>query len=330
MDERQPHPTLSVVVPVFNEEEVLPKFFKELRENLDRVCPDSEVIFVNDGSSDRTVGVLQELQDEDDRVVVLDLSRNFGHQAALTAGLDLARGDAVLTMDADLEHPPAAIGDFFERWRQGAEVVFGVRRRGQRAGLFKRLTSKGFYWIFARLADVDIQASAPDFRLMDRRAADALRSLRERARFLRGMARWVGFRQSTVEFDPGDRAGGSSGYSLLKMVRFGLDGLISFSKVPIRLTMLMGVMVSLGAFVYAGYALYQHVIAGQTIPGWTSMVVVLSLLSGVQLLALGMIGEYVGQVYDEVKRRPIYLVRQLIRQGEGEGGGEIDNDLERK
>ncbi len=313
MESLDTRPTLSVVIPVYNEEEVLPRFFAELRKHLDEACPDSEIVFVNDGSADGTIGVLEALQREDGRVVVVDLSRNFGHQAALTAGLDIARGAAILTMDADLEHPPSAIGEFVEKWRGGAEIVFGVRGGGQRAGVFKRLTSRGFYWIFARLANVNIEAAAPDFRLMDRRAADALRSMRERARFLRGMARWVGFRQATVTFDPGERGGGASGYSPFKMIGFAVNGLLSFSKVPIRVTTMLGVIVSLGAFLYAAYALYQHVIAGVTVPGWTSMVVVLSLLSGVQLLALGMVGEYVGQVYDEVKRRPIYIVREVAR-----------------
>lgn len=307
-------PTLSVVVPVYNEQEALPRFFARLQASLDECCPDSEIIFVNDGSSDGTAAALERLQEEDERVVAVDLSRNFGHQAALTAGLDLARGEAVLTMDADLEHPPEAIPRFLERWRGGAEIVFGVRSSDQkRVGLLKRASSRAFYWVFQKIADVDLASASPDYRLMDRRAADALRTMRERARFLRGMARWVGFRQATVEFEPGERAGGSTSYSLVKMVRFGADGLLSFSKAPIRLTTLLGALVSVGAFGYAGYALFQKFVTHQTVPGWTSTVVVLSLLMGVQLLALGMVGEYIGQVYDEVKRRPIYIVREVVR-----------------
>lgn len=316
MDSTATRPTLSVVVPVYNEQETLPRFYPALTEALERDCDDAEIIFVDDGSSDDTARILKELQDGDERVVIVELSRNFGHQAALTAGLDVARGRAVLTMDADLEHPPEAIGAFLKKWREGAEIVFGVRSAGQRAGLLKRLTSKAFYWVFRRLSSVNLNPGAPDFRLMDRRAADALLSMRERARFLRGMAGWVGFRQTTVEFDPGERVGGASGYSLLTMFRFAINGLLSFSKVPIRITTLLGVFVSLGAFIYAGYALYQHMIAGITVPGWTSMVVVLSLLSGVQLLALGMVGEYIGQVYDEVKRRPIYIIRDVVKRGD--------------
>ena len=308
-----------MVVPVFDEQEALPRFWTRLRAVLGESCPEAEVVFVNDGSSDRTGEILADLVEADPRVVVVDLSRNFGHQAALTAGLDQARGEAVLTMDADLEHPPEAIPEFLARWREGAEVVLGVRRAAQRAGVFKRLSSRAFYWLFGRLADVPIASDAPDFRLMDRRAAAALASMRERARFLRGMAGWVGFRQASVEFDPGVRAGGETGYSLLKMVRFAGDGLLSFSKAPIRLTTLLGVAVSVGAFAYAGYALFQHLYAGHTVPGWTSTVVVLSLLAGFNLLALGMIGEYVGMVYDEVKQRPIYIVREVIR-GRQEGG----------
>ncbi len=311
MERTKSRPTLSVVVPVFNEEQALPAFYKELRKTLDESCPDSEMVFVNDGSSDKTTAVLEELQAEDDSVVVVDLSRNFGHQAALTAGLDVARGEAVLTMDADLEHPPAAIPEFLERWRGGAEIVFGVRRAGQKAGLFKRLTSHLFYLIFHYMADIPITSDSPDYRLMDRRAVRALRSMRERARFLRGMARWVGFRHDTVEFDPGIRAAGQTGFSLLKMIRFAVDGLLSFSKAPIRMTTFLGVGVSLTAFSYAGYAVYQHIVAEQTIAGWTSTIVVLSLLAGFQLLAMGMIGEYVGMVFDEVKRRPIYIIREV-------------------
>jgi len=306
-------PTLSVVVPVYDEEEALPRFYPALTEVLDGLDIDAEVIFVNDGSVDGTASVLDGLQQQDDRIVVVDLSRNFGHQAALTAGIDVARGDAVLTMDADLEHPPSAIPSFLEKWRDGAEVVFGVRSQAQQAGAFKRSTSQLFYWLFGRVADVPISADSPDFRLMDRKAASALRSMRERARFLRGMSRWVGFRQATVEFDPGERAGGETGYSLVKMISFGTDGLLSFSKAPIRLTTLLGLFVSMGAFAYAGYALYQKLMDGDPVAGWTSTVVVLSLLSGFNLLALGMIGEYVGMVYDEVKQRPIYIVRQVDR-----------------
>jgi dolichol-phosphate mannosyltransferase len=313
MTSRDQRPTLSIVVPVFNEEEALPRFFSALIEVLDEACPDAEILFVNDGSSDNTAEVLSTLQEADDRVVVVDLSRNFGHQAALTAGLDVACGEAVLTMDADLEHPPEAIPEFLNRWRDGAEVVFGIRRTEQQAGLFKRSSSRLFYWLFGRVSDVDIATASPDYRLMDHRAVEALRSMRERARFLRGMARWIGFRTSTVEFEPGQRAGGSSGYSAVKMIRFGVDGLLSFSKVPIRLTTLLGAAVSIGAFGYAGYAIYQ-LMAGHTVAGWTSIVVVLSFLSGVQLLALGMVGEYVGQVYDEVKQRPIYIIRDVARR----------------
>ncbi len=246
-------PTLSVVVPVFNEEEALPRFYPRLRQTLDECCPEAEIIFVNDGSSDGTAEVLEGLQRDDDRVTVIDLSRNFGHQAALTAGLDLARGRAILTMDSDLEHPPEAIPRFLEAWREGAEIVFGVRSGAQqRVGLFKRATSRMFYWLFARVSDVNLVSASPDYRLMDRRAAEALTSMKERARFLRGMARWVGFRQSTIEFEPHERAGGTTSYSLVRMLRFAADGLLSFSKAPIRLTTFMGLIVSLGAFVYAG------------------------------------------------------------------------------
>jgi glycosyltransferase involved in cell wall biosynthesis len=315
MSREDPTPVLSVVVPVYDEEETLQAFYDRLRAAIDALGEPAEIVFVNDGSSDRTAEVLAGLQAGDDRIVVVDLSRNFGHQAALTAGIDVARGDAVLTMDADLEHPPEAIPLFVERWRGGEEVVSGVRREAQRAGLFKRVTSNLFYWLFGRVSDVAIGRDSPDFRLMDRGAADALRSMRERARFLRGMARWIGFRQGSVPFDPGTRAGGETGYSLVKMVRFGADGLLSFSKAPIRLTTVTGLAVSVSAFLYAGYALYQHLVAGQTVPGWTSTVVVLSLLAGFNLLALGMIGEYVGMVYDEVKQRPIYVVREVGRAG---------------
>ncbi len=326
-DTRSENPTLSVVVPVYNEQEALPRFYPALRDTLDECCPDAEVIFVNDGSSDDTLGVLEDLQARDDRILVVDLSRNFGHQAALTAGLDVARGEAVLTMDADLEHPPEVIPLFLERWREGAEIVFGVRSSDQKqVGLLKRVTSSAFYWLFGRLADVDLAAASPDYRLMDRRAAEALRSMRERARFLRGMARWVGFRHATVEFEPGERAGGTTGYSYIKMVRFAARGLLSFSKAPIRLTTFLGVLVSSCAFLYAGYAVYQKFTAPDTEQGWASLVVILSLLSGFQLLALGMMGEYIGQVYDEVKRRPIYVVRKVVRQEEPRRGKENDRD----
>jgi dolichol-phosphate mannosyltransferase len=256
----------------------------------------------------------------DDRIAVISLSRNFGHQAALTAGLDAARGDAVVMIDADLQDPPEVIPQMVEKWRTGADVVFARRRARAGESRFKLLTARWFYRLFSRLSQIDLARNAGDFRLLDRTALDALNSLRERNRFLRGMTAWVGFRQVGIPYDRDPRYAGETKYTLGRMIRFSLDAVASFSHVPLQAATALGFIFSLLAFLGIPVAIGLK-IAGQFVPGITTVLLAVLLLGGIQLITVGIIGEYLGRVYDEVKRRPIYVVRDRTNVGDDTGDG---------
>jgi dolichol-phosphate mannosyltransferase len=304
--------TCSVVVPVFNEEEGLAELHRRTTGVLQQEGVTFELVLVNDGSSDRSLEVMCEIARRDPRVVVVNLSRNFGHQAALTAGLDHARGDAVVVMDADMQDPPEVIPRMLARWREGYDVVYGQRTRREGEGLFKRVTASAFYRLIRRLTAVDIPADTGDFRLVSRRCAEAMRSLRERNRFLRGLVAWVGFRQVAVPYERHARFAGQTKYPLRKMVAFATDAVVSFSSTPLRMATALGFIVSAASFAYAGYAVYLKIVSGRSLPGWASLMVGVVFLGGVQLLCLGIIGEYLGRMYDEVKARPLYLVESVL------------------
>ncbi len=297
---------LSVVAPVFNEEETLEEFYRRTVGALEGLT--FELIVVDDGSIDATPNMLDELANRDERVRVITLSRNFGHQAALTAGLDHARGDVVTMIDADLQDPPELIPTMLSSWRSGADVVYAVRRARAGETRFKLATARGFYSIFSRLTQLDLERNAGDFRLLDRRALDALLSLRERNRFLRGMSVWVGFEQAGVEYERDARFAGETKYTLRKMARFSLDAISSFSHLPLQLATLLGFVCSTVAFLAIPVAIAFRA-AGQFVPGVTTVLLVVLLLGGIQLITVGIIGEYLGRVYDEVKQRPLYLVK---------------------
>lgn len=301
--------TLDIVVPAYDEERCVEPFYRRLHAVLDTLPYRARVIFVDDGSRDRTAEIVASLAREDARIGLVQLSRNFGHQAALTAGLDVATADAVITMDADLQHPPEALPAFLGAWEAGAEVVSGVRAGSARAGLFKRATSSLFYRILNALAEQPITLDSPDFRLFDRKVVDAITRVREQSRFLRGVYAWVGFRQVTVPYTEGDRAGGATHYRTMDMILFALAAVLSFSRAPLRLATYLGLLVSGLAFAFGVYALAMNLVFHEVIRGWTSLAVLVSFLSGVQLLTLGVLGEYLGQVLEESKRRPLYLVR---------------------
>jgi len=271
-----------------------------------------EIIYVDDGSTDGTASVLRELQAEDSRVRVVRLSRNFGHQVAITAGLEHASGDAVVIIDADLQDPPEVIGEFVARWREGHDVVYGVRidREGETA--FKRWTAKAFYRFINRLSDTRIPLDTGDFRLMDRAAVDALLSMPERDRFVRGMVSWLGFSQTAVPYARAARYAGSTKYPLFKMLRLATDGILSFSITPLRLATWTGFAASGLAIMGILYALYAHFFASGLVKGWTSSLIAVLFIGGVQLICLGIIGEYVGRIYGESKRRPLYFVRERL------------------
>jgi len=306
---------LSVVAPMFNEEATAETFHR-------RVCAALEglpfaLVIVDDGSSDGTGRILERLADQDPRVRVVYLSRNFGHQTAITAGLDHAKGDAVVMIDADLQDPPEAIPRLLDQWRKGADVVYAVRERRVGETRFKLATARSFYRLMSRLSNIELQQDAGDFRLMDRRALDALLSMRERSRYLRGMTVWVGFTHAAVPYERDARAGGETKYTLGRMLRFSLDAISSFSHLPLQAATVLGFVFSIVAFLAIPVVVTLKLM-GAYLPGFTTITVVVLLLGGIQLIAVGIIGEYVGRIYDEVKRRPLYVVRGR-RNLEGEG-----------
>ena len=302
---------VDIVVPAYNEVGSVRRLYEQVFRAVDPLPHSFRLIFVDDGSSDGTAEECRAICREDPRVGLIEFSRNFGHQAALTAALDHADGDAVVTLDADLQHPPEVIVDFLREWEHGAEIVHGIRRDSGDAGFAKRATSRLFYAVMGRLSDVPIVHDAPDFRLLDAKVVRAVRSMREQSRFLRGMFAWIGFRQVTVPYDQASRHAGQSKYGVARMVTFGITALLSFSRVPLRVATVSGALVSVLAFAYGAYAAAQRLVFERAIPGWTSLAILVSMLSGAQMLFLGLLGEYLGQVLDESKQRPIYVVREM-------------------
>jgi dolichol-phosphate mannosyltransferase len=310
---------LSVVVPCYNEEAVLVETHRQLRETLDALGLEGyELIFVDDGSRDGTAALLRQLHAGCPHTRVLRLSRNFGHQTAVSAGIEHARGDAVVLIDADLQDPPSVIGDMLARWHEGYDVAYGLRtdRAGETA--FKVATARWFYRMLNRLSETEIPLDVGDFRLMDRKVVDALVAMPERARFVRGMVSWVGFRQVAVPYARAERFAGNTKYPLFKMVRLAIDGVTSFSLVPLRLASWAGFLASLTALGGIVFALVVRLFTNEWVPGWAAMFVAVMFLGGIQLLALGIVGEYVGRIYFEAKRRPLYLLSE--RMGFGPDG----------
>jgi polyisoprenyl-phosphate glycosyltransferase len=303
-------PLLSLVLPLFNEEEVVPALLPRLKTLLDRLPVRAEVIFVDDGSVDGTARLLREAVEHDPRLRLVSLSRNFGHQAAITAGLDRAEGDAVVVMDADLQDPPEVVAELVARWQQGFDVVHARRRRRSGETWMKLLTARLFYRLFAAVAPVPTVPDSGDFRLMSRRVVLAMRGLEESHRFLRGLVAWVGFRQTVVEYDRPERPAGKTKFPFTRMARFAMDGLTSFSTAPLRLATYLGLLVGLVAVAVAGWAAWDHFVAHRTIQGWTSLIIVVSLIGAVQFVLIGIVGAYVGRIYEEVKRRPLYIVSE--------------------
>ena len=302
-------PAYSIVLPVFNEEATLPELVRRLEELLGRLDGPSEVILVDDGSSDQSYVLMLAAREADERFKVLRLSRNFGHQVAITAGIDVAAGDAVIVMDADLQDPPEVVVELAERWREGYDVVYGVREERTGDNRFKKATASGFYRVFRRLSEVDVPLDAGDFRLVDRRALEAFKTMRESNRYVRGMFGWIGFRQGEVRFQRDERYAGETKYPLTKMVRFATDGIVSFSSAPLRLALNVGFVVSALSFLLGIVFLVSKLAGLYSVPGLASVAVLVAFLGGIQLLVLGVMGEYIARIHDEVKGRPLYLVR---------------------
>jgi len=316
--EAQKMPELSVLVPVFNEADNIPLLIERLTPALERCAASHEIIFVNDGSQDATMAALRAAHARDPRVDAISFSRNFGKEVAIAAGLDHARGRAVVIMDADLQHPPETIAAMVGKWREGYENVYGLRQDRATDSALRRALTQRFYRLFARFGETRLPPGAGDFRLLDRKAVNALIRMRERARFNKGLYSWIGFKSVGVPFDVADRAHGESKFTYSKLTRFALDGLMSFSTVPLMVWTFVGVTVSFLAMFAAVYMVVSTLIYGTDVPGYASLIVSISFLSGIQLMSLGILGEYVGRIFAEVKGRPLYIVAEHLSADERE------------
>jgi polyisoprenyl-phosphate glycosyltransferase len=305
-----PQPLLSVVVPMFNEEEGVDLFFGRLNPVLEKLTPDYEIICVDDGSTDRTLSFLAQWRIRDQRIKVVSLSRNFGKDTALTAGLDFASGKAVIPIDSDLQDPPELIGPMMEKWREGYDVVYARRSARDTDDVQKRLSANWFYRVHNWLADVTIPDNTGDFRLMDRRVVEALKHLPEKTRFMKGIFAWVGFKQTGIEYAREARAAGTTKWRYWKLWNFALDGITSSSTMPLRVWTYFGVAVGVLAVFYSAFLVLRALFWGVDVPGYTSLMVGFLVLGAVNIVATGILGEYVGRIYQEVRNRPLYIVRQ--------------------
>lgn len=314
-----------MVLPIYNEEEVISELHVRLQEFLGKLGVPCEVVFVNDGSRDKSWQMLKDIATNEPRYRVLSFARNFGHQTAITAGIDYARGTAVVVMDADLQDPPEVVLEMVAKWREGYDVVYGKRRKREGETWFKLFTARWFYRVFAAMIPIEVPLDTGDFRLMSRRVVIALRALRETHRFVRGMVSWVGFKQTAVLYDRPGRFAGETKYPLRKMLRFAIDGITSFSVLPLRFATYLGMFISVASVGVAIWAVVAHFALRATVPGWTASVVLTSLLAAVQLLMIGILGEYIGRIYEQVKGRPLYLVGDNINLGKRDTD-ELDDD----
>ena len=301
---------ISVVIPCFNESEVIAATYQRLQV-VSSTIQNYELIFVDDGSLDNTLNLLKKFKKENHNITVIGLSRNFGHQIAVTAGIEAANGDAVIVIDADLQDPPEIIPEMIKLWADGADVVYCVRKSRAGEAKFKLFTAKIFYRILGSLSDINIPHDTGDFRLIDRKVVTALSKMPEKDRYLRGMVSWIGFNQVPLYYDRDERMAGETKYPLKKMIKFALDGIFSFSTRPLQISTYFGILVSLLSLIGVFYAVLSRLLTDQWIPGWTLLFIGVMFLGGVQLIILGVIGEYVGRIYGESKKRPLYLQKKI-------------------
>lgn len=308
----------SVVVPMFNEEEVIERTYEALTAVMERTGEPYELVFVNDGSRDATEAKAASICAADPRVKLVNFSRNFGHQIAITAGMDYAEGDAVIVIDADLQDPPEVMLEMIAKWKEGYDVVYGKRKRRKGETWFKRATAAMFYRFLRAMTNVELPVDAGDFRLIDRKVCDVMRRLTERNRYVRGLVSWVGFRQTHVEYVREERFAGETKYPLRKMIAFALDAVTSFSYKPLKIAVYLGFLLSICSFAYLLVVLYLRLFTDATVEGWASIVAVNLLFNGIVLMILGLIGEYIGRIYDESKNRPLYIVREVLNAKAGD------------
>lgn len=303
---------ITLLVPCYNEQEALPLFYEEINRILKELEEkyDFEILFVNDGSKDGTLEIIKNLSKNDSRIRYIDLSRNYGKEIGMLAGFDYATGDCVITIDADLQEPPQVIPEMIEKWENGASDVYGKRRK-RRQSLTKKFTSRIYHRILSNVSDVDLSDDAGDFRLLDRKCIDALKSMRESQRYTKGMYAWIGFKKDYVDYDISPRVAGITKWTLPRLIHLAMDGLMSHSVLPLRLASYAGLIVSLGAFCYLVYVIVKTVIWGEPVAGYPSLMAVILFLGGFILLALGIIGEYLGRIFMETKQRPVYFVNEV-------------------
>lgn len=307
MDRRK----VTLMIPCYNEEQSLPVLYSRIAALADgRPEYDWEFLLINDGSLDGTLDVIRDLRERDSRVCFIDLSRNFGKERAMLAGFDYATGDCLVTLDADLQDPPEVVDQMLERWKQGYEDVYARRITRGRESWLRRWLSLAYYSLLQRFTRADVLQNVGDFRLLDRRCINALKQLRESERYTKGLFTWIGYRKCEITFDRGDRVAGESSYNLFKLFNLAVDGITSFSTAPLRLATIMGLVVSVGTFVYMCYFLLKTLIVGEEVQGFPTLIVTMLFLGGVQLLSLGIIGEYLGRIFNETKNRPVYLIRE--------------------
>lgn len=304
---------ISIIIPCYNEQEVIKTCHEHVLEGMAGLPFDFEIIYINDGSRDQTLNILKEINAEDKRARVLNFSRNFGKEAAMTAGLDHARGDALIILDADLQDPPSLIPELVKIWKEeNADVVYGQRVEREGETWFKKMTASGFYKIINHISAVEIPRNTGDFRLMNRRAVEALKKLREHHRFMKGLFAWIGYKQVALQYNRAPRAAGTTKWNYWKLSNFAMEGITSFSIVPLRIATLAGFLISLFAFGYGGFIIFKTLMFGRDLPGYPSLMVMITFLSGIQLLTIGILGEYIGRIFGETKNRPLYFIEEEL------------------
>lgn len=302
----------SIIVPLYNEEEVIGESYKRIKAVMEETKEDYEIIFINDGSRDQTEHLVKEICSKDPNIKLINFSRNFGHQPAITAGMKESSGEAIIIIDADLQDPPSVMLKMIEKWKEGYDVVYGKRIKRSGETFFKKMTAKMYYRLLTRITDVKIPVDVGDFRLIDRSVCNALNDLPERNRYVRGLVSWVGYKQTFVEFEREERFSGETKYPLRKMIKLAIDGITGFSNKPLKLASTLGYIVSCFGFIYLIIILIQKLFTDTTIQGWTSIIGLLLILNGVTLIMLGVLGEYVGRIYDEIKARPVYIIKEKV------------------
>jgi len=307
-------PVYSVVIPAYNEQEVITETYKRLTAVMTGMSEPYELIFVNDGSNDKTAQLIAEICSNDPSVRLINFSRNFGHMAAISAGMEHSRGQAIFIIDADLQDPPEVFPEMAEKWKEGYHVAYGkrIKRKGETA--FKRLSAKIFYRFIRQMTTIDMPPDTGEFRLIDRKVCDAINRLPEKSRYIRGLVSWVGFKQTEVQYVREERFAGETKYPLRKMITFAIDAITSFSHKPLKLATMVGMLISLLSFLYMLYVFYQVIFTDQTITGWASTVAIILFTQGIVLMLLGLMGEYIGRIYSELQNRPLYIIQEMVEK----------------